>query len=523
MLINSMNMFLVTMVFSTYFHSNMKRCPHCKSDTLRVKKYASDKHALECSHCGARGPMSKIDELPALVASVSGFNLLRTVIDESPDVIFIKNWQGDFLLCNQALASLYGTTPERMVGKTDADFNDNAEQVSSYEQSAREVLESGKTTTTIEMSTHAETGEIRYFQSVKKPILDPEGSNKLLLVIAHDITELKNAYQAVEESEKRYNFAMEASNVGIWDWNITDNKVHHNSKWCDILGLQSNMRIHDMSVLEKFIHPNDVEKMMMAVGKALEVDGLYDSEHRMVRTNGEVLWVHDRGRVVEYDRNGKPMRMVGSFSDITLNKRFERQLERTSKELERNNETLEQIVQERTEALELAVKELESIATKDQLTGLGNRLMLEQWLAMQTRNQELVSILIDLDRFKSINDRFGHQVGDDVLAAASKCLSDIRESDLLIRWGGEEFLILLTNVTIEQACMIAENLRANLQNANILPVNEQVTASFGVCAKPFNKTEFENAVQQSDEALYQAKKAGRNQVKVFGHLTGTKD
>jgi len=197
--------------------------------------------------------------------------------------------------------------------------------------------------------------------------------------------------------------------------------------------------------------------------------------------------------------------------------------ERTSKELERNNETLEQIVQERTEALELAVKELESIATKDQLTGLGNRLMLEQWLAMQTRNQELVSILIDLDRFKSINDRFGHQVGDEVLAAASKCLSDIRESDLLIRWGGEEFLILLTNVTIEQACMIAENLRANLQNANILPVNEQVTASFGVCAKPFNKTEFENAVQQSDEALYQAKKAGRNQVKVFGHLTGTKD
>ncbi|NIY92927.1 diguanylate cyclase [Vibrio diazotrophicus] len=482
---------------------------------MQVKKFADDKHALECSHCGARGPKSNIDEQPALMVSMSGYNLFRTVIDESPDVICIKNWEGQFLLCNKALASLYGSTPEQMVGKTDADFNENVEQILSYIKSAREVLESGQTTTTIEMSTNAETGEIRYYQSVKKPILAPNGS-KLLLIVAHDITELKNAYQAVEESEKRYNFAMEASNVGIWDWNIVNNKVHHNSKWCDMLGLKGNMRVHDMSILKRFIHPTDAKQMMMALGKALEEGVQYDSEHRMVRADGEVLWVHDRGRVVEFDQYGNPIRMVGSFSDITLSKRFERQLEKTSKELERNNETLEQIVQERTEALELAVKELENIATRDQLTGVGNRLMLEQWLTMQTRNQEFVSILIDLDRFKSINDRFGHHIGDEVLEAASQCLSDIRESDLLIRWGGEEFLVLLTNVTIEQACMVAENLRVSLQNADMLPINEQVTASFGICAKPFKKNEFDIAIKQSDEALYHAKNTGRNKVKVCG-------
>lgn len=499
---------------SRFIQLNSQRCPHCKNDTLSVKQYANDKQAFECSHCGARGPMSSVNEIPELMVSTFNYNLLKAVIDESPNLVFIKDLLGNFLLANNALANLYGTTPEQIIGKTDADFNSNAEQVESYLKNGRDVFQSGKTQILTETSTNAETGEVRYYQSVKKPIVGPDG-DPLLLGIAHDITELQHAHQAVEEREKRYNVAMAASDVGLWDWDIRTNKVRHNLKWCELVGLQSDMLVHDMAALANIVHPDAQQRMMNAINHALKVDGVYESEHRLVRTDGQAIWANDRGRVVEYDEQGQPIRMVGSISDVTLRKNFENQLETATKELERHNETLEHLVQERTDALEQAVKELEKLATKDQLTGLGNRLMLKQWLAMQSRKQALVSILIDLDRFKSINDRFGHQVGDEVLVATSRCLSHIRENDLLVRWGGEEFLIILTDISIEQAYVIAENLRIGLQNANILPVNEQITASFGICGQAFNKSAYEEAIQQSDTALYQAKKAGRNQVKVY--------
>ncbi len=502
------------MDMSSTIELDKKKCPYCQTHTLQLIQIDHAHCALECFQCGARGPKRSSQDMPRMLMSLSNYNLLRTVIDEYPDVIFIKNIDGKFTLCNKALADLYNTTPEQMLGKSDADFNDNAEQVAFYLDNSREIIESGKTKFVVESSTDAKTGEIRHYQSIKKPIISSDGSVQVL-VIAHDITDLQKAHQAVEESEKRYNFAMDASNVGIWDWNIVTNQVHHNGKWCEMLGLEDDMRIHDMAILDKFIHPNDREKMMNAVDNALRTNGFYESEHRMIRVGGEVIWVHDRGRVVESDENGSPIRMVGSFNDITLSKRFERQLARTSRELERNNETLEQIVLERTEALESVVRELENIATKDQLTGLGNRLMLEQWLQTQSDEQELVSILVDLDHFKSINDRFGHQVGDEVLKATGECLSKIRESDLIIRWGGEEFLIILTHVSLKQAYLIAENLRINLEHLDVLPNQESVTASFGICAKAFYKIEFDAAIQQSDEALYEAKQSGRNQVKIF--------
>ncbi len=489
-------------------------CPYCDLDTLSVHLTRCGHHVLQCQKCGARGPKTSKLITPSILPSFASKNLLRIMMDECPDIVMLKNWDGEFVLCNKALADLYGTTVEQMIGNTDGHYNSNRDQVKSYLDSVRQIITSGESQTILETSTHAISGEVRHYQSTKKPIIGPNGS-PLVLIIAHDITDLRNAHREIEESERRYSYAMDASYSGMWDWDIANNTVHHNAKWCEMLGLEDDLCVHHMEVLSSLIHPQDKNKMMAALYQAIESQGEYSSEHRMVRPDGEVIWVHDRGKVVEFDAAGQPLRMVGSFTDITINKRFERQLERTSVQLERNNEKLEQLVLERTRELELAVEQLESIATKDQLTGLGNRVMLEQWLGVQNRNQPLVTVLIDLDHFKSINDCYGHHVGDEVLKSAAQCLQQIRESDLLIRWGGEEFLIILTAVTIEQARLIAEELRCLIETSTILEDGKVLTASFGVCSKVVNKHQIETAIQESDQALYQAKNAGRNKVVVY--------
>ena len=158
---------------------------------------------------------------------------------------------------------------------------------------------------------------------------------------------------------------------------------------------------------------------------------------------------------------------------------------------------------------------LEHLSATDSLTGLSNRLRLDkaldQDLARCARKPMPLSvIMLDVDRFKSINDRHGHQIGDRVLITVARVLEhNIRKSDLVGRWGGEEFL-LVCNSTLEDATGLAEKLRLALQLRAVSAVGT-VTASFGVSSYRPGDTS-ETLVGRADAALYQAKAAGRNQV-----------
>jgi PAS domain S-box-containing protein len=124
-------------------------------------------------------------------ASGGGLNanwgLLRTVIDENPNIILLKDWHGRFLLGNRALAQLYGTTPEGLVGKDDGAFNPNREQVAFFLENVQGIMRRFETEVVFEESTDVATGQVRYFQSIKKPLRDADG-NLQILVIANDIT-----------------------------------------------------------------------------------------------------------------------------------------------------------------------------------------------------------------------------------------------------------------------------------------------------------------------------------------------
>jgi diguanylate cyclase (GGDEF)-like protein len=182
-----------------------------------------------------------------------------------------------------------------------------------------------------------------------------------------------------------------------------------------------------------------------------------------------------------------------------------------------------QLIHQRTE-LELRNAELRAstLARTDALTGTWNRRHAEECaIAEMARSQRdvqpLALLLLDIDHFKRINDRYGHPVGDQVLKqVAATVTGTLRRSDVLVRWGGEEFLVLLPNTTESAAHELAERLRAAIEALAVRAegaAHVPVSASFGV-ASLGNEQRFEDLVARADDALYRAKSEGRNRVVV---------
>lgn len=166
---------------------------------------------------------------------------------------------------------------------------------------------------------------------------------------------------------------------------------------------------------------------------------------------------------------------------------------------------------------EIANEQLAQLARTDRLTGLYNRGEIESVLRKALlRNRKgdgvLSAIMLDLDDFKSINDTFGHAVGDEALRWTAKIIqSAIRGSDAAGRWGGEEFFIVLPDTTIEAARSVAERIREELDKGHTLPDGRSVTGSFGVARFP-ESGDYMKFYQYLDEAMYRAKQAGKNRV-----------
>jgi diguanylate cyclase (GGDEF)-like protein len=162
----------------------------------------------------------------------------------------------------------------------------------------------------------------------------------------------------------------------------------------------------------------------------------------------------------------------------------------------------------------------ENRASTDALTGLPNRRAMNDTLKRMAAHagrtaQPLAAIAFDLDRFKNINDRYGHEAGDAALSVVGECLREnLRESDFAARIGGEEFLILAPDTDVEGARVLAEKVRESLSREQVTPLLEPLTASFGIAVMPFHATSSDSLVRRADRASYLAKDRGRNRVEI---------
>ena len=214
-------------------------------------------------------------------------------------------------------------------------------------------------------------------------------------------------------------------------------------------------------------------------------------ETRSAPVEGPALWLETKIRAVA-DDNGGIIGLVCSVRDISERKAAERELTRA--------------------------------ANTDALTGLANRrafmASLAQTLyAARTSGVGAILVLVDIDHFKSVNDRYGHATGDEVLrSVAALGTSLLTEKDMMARIGGEEFALLLHGLTLDQACMLCERLRAEIESSTVFdgrrtPFN--VTISLGLGRLEGSET-LAQAMEAADEALYRAKRQGRNQLRVAG-------
>ncbi len=212
-------------------------------------------------------------------------------------------------------------------------------------------------------------------------------------------------------------------------------------------------------------------------------------------------------RVIVVDDNGKILGTISQKELISLS------YSKWAMLIREHHEELCQI----NDSLLHKCKRYEVMASTDNLTGLYNRNKFEElfsssYQTMIERENSMSLIILDIDDFKKVNDIFGHNVGDDVLIKISQELQNIlRSIDMVCRWGGEEFAVLLPATESKDAIYLAEKLRSHIEKLKIDKVNT-ITASFGV-SKVYKGEELKDVLGRADKALYEAKESGRNCVK----------
>lgn len=283
---------------------------------------------------------------------------------------------------------------------------------------------------------------------------------------------------------------------------VTDvggNITYVNDKFCEISQYKAEELIgQNHRILNSGVHPHSFFEEMWATISAGQV---WQGDVCNLRKNGSRYWVSST--IVPFlDEVGHPYKYISARTDITAIKEAEDILVRDKIELEA-------LIQERTE-------ELQRLANTDVLTGLYNRryfndVMSTELARARRYGTPFALILFDVDYFKRINDVYGHQAGDEVLVKiALLATNNIRDVDVLARWGGEEFAILTMNGGIHSAYKLAEHLRGVIASFVFTEVG-QLTCSFGV-------TEFregddlDDMLKRADKNMYQAKEAGRDNV-----------
>lgn len=298
--------------------------------------------------------------------------------------------------------------------------------------------------------------------------------------------------EKLTENEKRLELALWGTDLGLWDWNLQTDEVFYDQRLTEMLGYTpEEIGLHDHS-WEKLIHSDDMPGMTKILHDHL--DGkteCYETEYRILSKSGEWIWILDRGKVVERDSHGKPLRAVGTHRNITR--------------------------QKQAEACILYM------ANHDILTDLPNRALfldrLEQEIAHTHRNNHMLAVIfVDLDRFKIINDTFGHTFGDMLLKAAAERLTDcVREGDTVARMGGDEFTLIITDIVDPpDVVLIAQKILNNVS----LPFHVEgrelhITPSMGISLYPLDAKDADNLIKKADTAMYYAKEQGRCNFKFF--------
>lgn len=343
----------------------------------------------------------------------------------------------------------------------------------------------------------AADGRVHWLITSAEPVLNNSGDVEQLLGIVVDATDQVEAASALAESRFQFQTLTEALPQIVWSCDGEGRHDYFSGRWSEFTGIEQQDITEE--TWKNLVYPEHQAMVASVWANALRTGETYDIDYRFRHRSGEYRWLRVMALPIR-DESGAITRWFGTSTDV-------------------HDAYL--LAQEREDL----AREMERIAAEDQLTEtLTRRAFVDRLgkeLQQRADEQPTFSLLmLDIDHFKSINDRYGHPVGDKVLVATAKLTaSEIRKHDFIGRLGGEEFAVFLPNCSPAQAMNIAERIRkAIADNPVALTDGRQinVTTSIGAACARLGSAEADEILAAADRALYQSKEGGRNRSSLVG-------
>ncbi|MGM0594676.1 MAG: sensor domain-containing diguanylate cyclase [Pseudomonadota bacterium] len=412
--------------------------------------------------------------------------MLDAVLEHLPDAVYVIDPEtSNIIACNRAAWKDLGLSREAVLNHSVLSLQKDVGGMPHWNEIATVIRENAPYTF-IGRHVHANGGELPV--EIVTSVMQHQGQ-EYFISVARNISRRVTHEQALKGRPPEVWTALHDTADGVWDWEVATGHLYFSPQLKQMLGYGPDEMKPVLSTWKDNVHPDDAPLVLNVLNEHLNGRrSRYEAVYRLRNRNGHYLWVHDRGKVCQRSEGGEPTRVIGMVHNITDLKNQELELQRH--------------------------------AEADSLTNLINRrrgeeLAAQQLKLMQRLGKPLGLCMFDLDHFKQINDLYGHLVGDEVLQGVANCLREtIRESDIVFRWGGEEFVLICPNTSGEALQQLAEKVRRSIEALRWPSPLEQitVTASLGLAEYPRDGEELTALIAAADTALYDAKASGRNRI-----------
>lgn len=252
-------------------------------------------------------------------------HLLKTVINQVPNQIFVKDSNGRYLLANQEIANFYGLAPEQMVGRQDSDFHPDAAKVETFRLQNQTVIETQQDLVINEEYEVDAEGADHWLNWHKLPFSWPNDDSGVVLGIGTDITAYHQIMAFLRENNQRLSLALKAARAGVWDWDLLTDRLTWSEENFELLGYTANRHRASYANWLDAIHPDDRERADAIFLQTLADQANLDLEVRVCWPDGTIRWLRNIGQFT-YDDQGNPTRLIGIQIDVTETKQAAAQI-----------------------------------------------------------------------------------------------------------------------------------------------------------------------------------------------------